>query len=178
MTLLSILMFVVLQNMKCEVEMIDSYTATSVIVGFLLIFGLVLPILDRIPKIKDFISFRWILVVVYLSLSIGVIIDFGHLDTSVRFAVVVGGIILSSLFLLVRSLEKAAVNKWKLPRVRGKVQKGNISGELSVSSKLEESKFSDKQIKENQSIINNQEKDTFDDVIDKALSSEGSKSQT
>ena len=111
MTLLSILMFVVLQNMKCEVEMIDSYTATSVIVGFLLIFGLVLPILDRVPKIKDFISFRWILVVVYLSLSIGVIIDFGHLDTSVRFAVVVGGIILSSLFLLVRSLEKAAVNK-------------------------------------------------------------------
>lgn len=121
--------------------MIDSYTATSVLIGFLLIFGVLLPILDKLPKVRDVISFRWTIVVIYSALCIGVIIDFEHLDTSVRFAVVIGGIILSALFLLVRSLEKAAVNRWKFPRMRGKVQKGNINAELSVNPKLDSSTF-------------------------------------
>lgn len=117
--------------------MIDSYTATTVLIGFLIIFGVLLPILDKLPKIKDVISLRWTIVVIYSALCIGVIIDFDHLDTSVRFAVVIGGIILSAIFLLVRSLEKAAVNRWKFPRFRGRVQKGNINAELSVNPKLE-----------------------------------------
>ena len=104
--------------------MIDSYTATTVLIGFLIIFGVLLPILDKLPKIKDVISLRWTIVVIYSALCIGVIIDFDHLDTSVRFAVVIGGIILSAIFLLVRSLEKAAVNRWKFPRFRGRG--GNI----------------------------------------------------
>lgn len=116
--------------------MIDSYTATSVIVGFLVIFGVILPIIDKIPKIRDIVSFRWTIVVIYSALAIGVIIDFAHLDTSVRFAVVIGGIILSALFLIVRSIEKAAVNNWKLPRTRASVKKGNVSAELSLHPRL------------------------------------------
>ena len=122
-------------NDEGEQEMVDSYTATTVIVGFLVIFGIILPVFDKIPKIKDFISLRWTVVVVYSAMCIGVIIDFNHLDTSVRFAVIIGGIVLSAIFLLVRSLEKAAVNKWKFPRVRGSVKKGDVQAEISLAEK-------------------------------------------
>jgi hypothetical protein len=115
--------------------MIDSYTATSVIVGFLVIFGVILPIFDKIPKLKDFVSLRWTIVVIYSAMCIGVIIDFNHLDTSVRFAVVVGGIVLSAIFLLVRSLEKAAVNKWRYPRIKGTIKRGDTQAEISLAEK-------------------------------------------
>lgn len=115
--------------------MVDSYTATWIIVLFLLTFGLIIPILDKVPFVKNFISLRWTLVVIYSAMCLGVIIDFGHLDTSVRFTVVIGGIIISALFLLVRSLEKAAINNFVFPRVHTKIQKGDIRGEIELSSK-------------------------------------------
>lgn len=115
--------------------MIDSYTATYVIIGFLIIFGILIPILDKIPKIKNFVSFRWTLVIVYSALCIGVIIDFEHLDNSVRFAVVIGGIILAGLFVLVRSIEKAFINNWHLPRTRASISKGDIQADISVNPK-------------------------------------------
>ena len=115
--------------------MIDSYTATYVIVGFLLIFGVLFPILDKIPKVKNVVSFRWTIVVIYSAMCLGVIIDFGHLDTSVRFAVVIGGILLSALFMVVRSREKAAINGWQLPHTRTSIKHGDIQAELSVSPK-------------------------------------------
>lgn len=115
--------------------MIDSYTATYVLVGFLIIFGVILPVFDKLPKIKDFISLRWTIIVIYSAMCIGVIIDFNHLDTSVRFAVIVGGIVLSAIFLLVRSLEKAAVNKWKYPRIRGTIKRGDTQAEISLAEK-------------------------------------------
>ena len=87
--------------------MIDSYAATTVIIGFLVTFGLLLPILDKIPKIRSIISFRWTLVVIYSAMCLGVIIDFEHLDNAVRFLVVLGGILLSAIFVFVRSYEKA-----------------------------------------------------------------------
>ena len=115
--------------------MIDSYTATSVLVGFLIIFGIVIPFFDKLPKIRDFISLRWTIVVIYSAMCIGVIIDFNHLDTSVRFAVVIGGIVLSAIFLLVRSLEKAAVNRWHFPKIRGSIKKGDAQAEISLAEK-------------------------------------------
>ena len=118
--------------------MIDSYSATSFIIGFLIIFGVVIPIFDKIPKVKDVISLRWLLVVVYSSLCIGVILDFGHLSNSVRLSVVIGSLVLSAIFLVVRSFEKAAVKNWKLPRTRAKVQKGDIHAEISMNPKLKD----------------------------------------
>ena len=158
-----------------EQKMVDSYTATSVIVGFLIIFGVILPVFDKIPKIKDFISLRWTVVVVYSAMCIGVIIDFNHLDTSVRFAVIVGGIILSAIFLLVRSLEKAAVNKWKFPRMRGSVKKGDIQAEISLAEKSQlgvqkcscsecgtDEKKNDNDMKELSNFILSQDQDSID----------------
>jgi len=157
-------------------DMVDSYTATSVLVGFLLIFGVLLPILDKIPKVREVISLRWTVVVIYSALCIGVIIDFEHLDTSVRFATVVGGLFLAAIFLLVRSLEKAAVNRWKYPRIRGKVQKGNAQAELSVSPKLDNTVVPQQKdsIKTRQEEISNlvkskQEDSSFEEAMNQAL---------
>ncbi len=116
--------------------MIDSYTATLIIVSFLVVFGVFIPILDKLPKIKSIISFRWTLVVIYSAMCLGVIIDFEHLDTSVRFLVVLGGIILSAIFVFVRSYEKASVNHWKIPHARASLSKGDLQAELSLSSKI------------------------------------------
>ena len=91
------------------------------------------------PKIKDFISLRWILVAIYSAMCLGVILDFSHLDNSVRFAVVVGGIVLSAIFLLVRSIEKAITNNWNIPKIRSKLSKGDVQAELSVNPKLDPS---------------------------------------
>ena len=119
--------------------MIDSYTATYVIITFLFILCIILPILEHIPKIKDFISLRWILVAIYSAMCLGVILDFSHLDNSVRFAVVVGCIVLSAIFLLVRSIEKAITNNWNIPKIRSKLSKGDVQAELSVNPKLDPS---------------------------------------
>jgi hypothetical protein len=116
--------------------MIDSIYATYVIIGFLVIFGILLPILDKVPKIKNFVSLRWTLVVIYSALCVGVVIDFEHLDNTVRFAIVIGGMIIAGLFVLIRSIEKMFINNWSLPHIRSSVQKGDISAELSVNSKL------------------------------------------
>lgn len=156
--------------------MVDSYTATSIIVGFLLIFGVLLPILDKIPKVREVISLRWTVVVIYSALCIGVIIDFEHLDTSVRLATVIGGLILAAIFLLVRSLEKAAVNRWKFPRIRGKVQKGNAQAELSVSPKLDNTVIPNEPLpkKSRQEEISNlikskQDDSNFEEAMNQAL---------
>lgn len=154
--------------------MIDSYMATVVLLSFLFIFGIILPILDKAPVIKDFISFRWTIVVIYSALCIGVIIDFDHLDTSVRFAVVIGGIVLAALFLIVRSLEKAAVNRWKFPRMRGKVQKGNIQAELSVNPKIEQTPSQDEISKV---VLNKSDDVSFEESLNKAMSGVNKDSQ-
>ena len=124
--------------------MVDSYTATSVVIIFLVVFCVLIPILERLQKIREFISLRWMLVVVYSAMCLGVLIDFSHLDNSVRFAVVIGGIVLSAIFLLVRSIEKALFNNWKIPRFRSKLSKGDVQAELSFNTKLEQSLSSEK----------------------------------
>ena len=150
--------------------MIDSYTATSVLIGFLIIFGVLLPIVDKIPKIRSIVSFRWTVVVIYSAMCLGVIIDFEHLDTEVRFLVVLGGIVLSAIFLFVRSYEKASINDWKIPHVRSSLQKGDIQAELSVSSKI--SKDTDKTLEDtklNEKLMYRKEKKKREKEISKLL---------
>ena len=148
--------------------MIDSYTATYVIITFLFILCIILPILEHIPKIKDFISLRWILVAIYSAMCLGVILDFSHLDNSVRFAVVVGGIVLSAIFLLVRSIEKAITNNWNIPKIRSKLSKGDVQAELSVNPKLDPSHSQLSAIEDNDDstrIDDHHIKDTIDGKI-------------
>ena len=126
--------------------MIDSYDATFVVVSFVILFGVILPILGRIPYVRDFVSLRWSIVVVYSAFCLGVIIDFGHLDTSVRLTVVIGGIILSALFLIIRSYEKAAIHHWGFPNLRGQITHGDTAVGLSITPKLEVEKETQSQL--------------------------------
>lgn len=148
--------------------MIDSYTATYVIITFLFILCIIIPILEHMPKIKDFISLRWILVAIYSAMCLGVILDFSHLDNSVRFAVVVGGIVLSAIYLLVRSIEKAITNNWNIPKIRSKLSKGDVQAELSVNPKLDPSHLQINAIEDNDYSIridDNHINDTLDGKI-------------
>lgn len=107
-------------------------------------FSILIPILDRLPKIRDFISLRWILVAVYSAMCLGVLLDFSHLDNTTRFTVVIGSIVLSALFLLVRSVEKAMFNDWKMPGFRSKLSKGDVQAELSFNPKLKQNLLPEK----------------------------------
>ena len=70
-------------------------------------------------------------------MALGAIIDFEHLDNSVRFVVVLAGILLSALLVIIRSLEKAAANDWHLPHTRAKISKGDVEASLSVCPEAE-----------------------------------------
>lgn len=155
--------------------MIDSYTATLIIVSFLVVFGVFIPILDKLPKVKSIVSFRWTLVVIYSAMCLGVIIDFEHLDTSVRFLVVLGGIILSAIFVFVRSYEKANVNNWKIPHARASLSKGDLQAELSLSSKIKSSSNDNSVLddtKVNEFLYRKQREKDVSELFDRSFSEE------
>ena len=155
--------------------MIDSYTATLIIVSFLVVFGVFIPILDKLPRVRSIVSFRWTLVVIYSAMCLGVIIDFEHLDTSVRFLVVLGGIILSAIFVFVRSYEKANVNNWKIPHARASLSKGDLQAELSLSSKIKSSSNDNSVLddtKVNEFLYKKQREKDVSELFDRSFSEE------
>lgn len=112
--------------------MIEPGLATIIIIGFVLIFGILIPILD--VKLKKFVSLRWCVVVVVLALLIGAVIDFEVLDNEARKIVLIGGLVIGGGYVLLRTIEKVLSNGW----LRGatiQAQKGDIS--LTVTSEKE-----------------------------------------
>lgn len=102
--------------------------ATAIILGFLGIFGVVLPILNRAaPKC---VSYRWCVVVVVLSLLVGVTLDFGSLSDDIRGMIILGALIIAGGYVLLRTIEKALANGW-FRGVRLDVRKGDASATLS-----------------------------------------------
>jgi hypothetical protein len=113
--------------------MIDPYSATAILAAFLVIWGVIIPVCGVIPKVKEVISLRYMIVVVFLAATIGVIIDFSALDDATRNTVIIGGAILSGLFILVRSLEKALYNGWLgSQRINAHVEKGDIKAGVEI----------------------------------------------
>lgn len=107
--------------------MLGPDTATLIIVSFLVLFGLLLPVLNRVaPK---FVSYRWSVVVVLLALLLGAVIDFGGLPDAARQAVIVGSLVISGGYVFLRTVEKALANGW-LRGVRLDVRKGDTSASL------------------------------------------------
>lgn len=108
--------------------MINPTWATAIILAFILLFGVIVPIINR--KAPKYISYRWCVVVVALALLIGVVVDFGELSGDVRMAVVVGGMIIAGVYVVLRTIEKALANGW----LRGasiEAKKGDISVKVS-----------------------------------------------
>lgn len=112
--------------------MISPELALFTIISFLVIFGVILPIVDRIPSFSKFISFRWCLVVAFTSVLIGVIVDFSHLSDAVRLAVVIGVLVIGGIYILFRSLEKMMANGWSLGVTNIEVSKGDVRANIKM----------------------------------------------
>lgn len=110
--------------------MISPTAATAIVISFLIVFGVVLPIFNR--KLPKFVSYRWCVVVVILALLIGAVLDFDALSDEVRYALIVGALVISGGYILLRTVEKALANGW-LRGIRLDVRKGDASASLSSS---------------------------------------------
>lgn len=96
---------------------------------------LVIPILDSVPRFAKFISLRWVCVAIPLLLMTAVVFDCSHLNESTRNYLVLGGLILTGLFVLVRTIEKILFNGWlKGVNLKTQVTKGDITLSADISS--------------------------------------------
>ena len=86
--------------------MITPYLATIAIIASALFLLVIIPLLDGSHRFGKYISLRYTLVVVALTCVLGCILDFSHLQESSRNIVLCGGLALTGLFVVVRSLEK------------------------------------------------------------------------
>lgn len=90
--------------------------------GLLLLVGI--PLLDGSKRFGKYISLRYTLVVVSLLMALGCVLDFSHLIESSRNIVLIGGLVLTGVFIIVRSLEKMKLGS-KI--INLEARKGDIS---------------------------------------------------
>lgn len=109
--------------------MIDACSATIIVLGFILLFGVGVPILNI--RFSKFVSYRWTVVVVVLALFIGALVNFSGLSDETRRIVILGALVIAGGYIALRTVEKALANGW-LRGVRVEAKKGDAS--LSLSS--------------------------------------------
>ena len=101
------------QNLSLETaSSVDAYMATWIAISLIAFLLIIVPLIERIPKIGECISHRWIVVTVTTTLMVAVVINFEHLDNGVRGSIIIGGFIVSIMYILLRSLEKALAKGW------------------------------------------------------------------
>ena len=115
--------------------MIDAYPATIIMAVFMIIFGIVLPIMDKSKRFGKFISLRYAVLVVFLAMALGVILDFSHLENNVRMTVVLGTMIVGGIFILIRTWEKAASKGWSIGIRKIEASKGDAKVTVDVDDK-------------------------------------------
>lgn len=106
--------------------MLEATHTAIFIICFLFLFGIITPLLSRWFKF----SLTWPLVVIYLALMFGVILDFSHLSNEVRVIIAAGSVLVSVVFIY----SQAVVH----------TKKGNapsLAPELSLKHKDWEAKF-------------------------------------
>lgn len=124
--------------------MLSPDTATIIIVAFLIVFGIIMPILNK--KLPKFISYRWSVIVVILALLIGAVLDFDALSEQVRYGLIVGGLVIAGGYILLRTVEKALANGW-LRGAEIEAEKGDIKVKGRFGEKPE-TKDNDRQQKD------------------------------
>lgn len=121
--------------------MVDPSVATVIVIGFLGVFGLILPVLNHVaPK---YVSYRWCVVVAVLAMGLGVVVNFSGLSEETRRIVILGALIIAGGYIALRTVEKALANGW-LRGVRLDVRKGDASA--SVSSEMPQADTAKKDI--------------------------------
>ncbi len=112
--------------------MITPVPATAIILVFIVIFGIILPILDKSEMFGKFISLRWCIVVTFVAMFVGCLIDFEQLSDSVRLAVVLGTLIVGGIFILIRTWEKAVSKGWSFGIRKIEASKGDAKVTVDV----------------------------------------------
>ena len=121
------------QNLSIETaSSVDAYMATWIAISLIAFLLIIVPLIERIPKIGECISHRWIVVTVTTTLMVAVVINFEHLDNGVRGSIIIGGFIVSIMYILLRSLEKALAKGWSfgVKRIEGDWEHKRVEVEM------------------------------------------------
>ena len=121
------------QNLSMETaSSVDAYMATWIAISLIAFLLIIVPLIERIPKLGECISHRWIVVTVAITLMVAVVINFEHLDNGVRGSIIIGGFIVSIMYILLRSLEKALAKGWSfgVKRIEGDWEHKRVEVEL------------------------------------------------
>ena len=121
------------QNLSVETaSSVDAYMATWIAIALIAFLLIIVPLIERIPKIGECISHRWIVVTVTTTLMVAVVINFEHLDDGVRGSIIIGGFIVSIMYILLRSFEKALAKGWSfgVKRIEGDWEHKRVEVEM------------------------------------------------
>ena len=121
------------QNLSVETaSSVDAYMATWIAIALIAFLLIIVPLIERIPKIGECISHRWIVVTVAITLMVAVVINFEHLDNGVRGSIIIGGFIVSIMYILLRSFEKALAKGWSfgVKRIEGDWEHKRVEVEI------------------------------------------------
>ena len=125
------------QNLSVETaSSVDAYMATWIAIALIAFLLIIVPLIERIPKLGECISHRWIVVTVAITLMVAVVINFEHLDNGVRGSIIIGGFIVSIMYILLRSLEKALAKGWSfgVKRIEGDWEHKRVEVEIDPAT--------------------------------------------
>lgn len=121
------------QNLSVETaSSVDAYLATWIAIALIAFLLIIVPLIERIPKLGECISHRWIVVTVTTTLMVAVVINFEHLDNGVRGSIIIGGFIVGITYILLRSFEKALAKGWSfgVKRIEGDWEHKRVEVEI------------------------------------------------
>ena len=121
------------QNLSMETaSSVDAYMATWITIALIAFLLIIVPLVERIPKIGECISRRWVVVTIAMTLMVAVVINFEHLDNGVRGSIIIGGFIVGITYILLRSLEKALAKGWSfgVKRIEGDWEHKRVEVEM------------------------------------------------
>ena len=149
------------QNLSLETaSSVDAYMATWIAISLIAFLLIIVPLIERIPKIGECISHRWIVVTVTTTLMVAVVINFEHLDNGVRGSIIIGGFIVSIMYILLRSLEKALAKGWSfgVKRIEGDWEHKRVEVEMDPTPPQEHSQSQSQEHTQSQSQEHESEK--------------------
>lgn len=121
------------QNLSVDTaSSVDAYLATWIAISLIAFLLIIVPLIERIPKLGECISHRWIVVTVTITLMVAVVINFEHLDDGVRGSIIIGGFIVGITYILLRSFEKALAKGWSfgVKRIEGDWEHKRVEVEM------------------------------------------------
>ena len=121
------------QNLSFETaSSVDAYMATWITISLIAFLLIIVPLIERIPKIGECISRRWVVVTIAMTLMVAVVINFEHLDNGVRGSIIIGGFIVGIMYILLRSVEKALAKGWTfgVKRIEGDWEHKRVEVEM------------------------------------------------